>query len=471
MVRSNPGTPRRVPKSRSKAPRDRPNCIKPRRQGFYGKVAWERNKLKSIHTLAKYRTGYRKAWEVPAARRIMKRIGLKKPGTYNKNNQQKGDMFAPNEFKMNDKQAGTIFQACKDSGKLTVSNLKDVKKMLSYAYQLKNNAEGNWPAVKWVWDNTNPDEQKPAAKRKIKPVVVPEPSHLRTAFTREYKPGCGMDFQKWNVALLMSHDLTVFGCRQVEDLKRIKKSKSHTYVPQSGWMATDFHGGRSKIEKKKGIRPWKLYRVCLCPEAKHQRIPDDWETRLDENGNPKESLPWCTSCPLNAFQMIRNLLPADDYRTYPKWLEDPKKFHATWNEGEDVTKDLMQKFFNVQKANPDGIIFDSNSGRKSLSNWCGDYKVPYEESFEIHGDHWTTWRKYYQTKLRSAPDFERRTQSPDPDICTRALWRFARGIGRGRITRDDPDFLNPRQQAQAMLAIMRRLQMHPEIASIVDRGN
>ena len=469
MTRSKPGTPRRGPKPKSKAPRDRPECRKPRRAGFATKVAWDRNKMKSIHTLSKYRTGYRAAWKVPAARRIMQKMGLKEPGTYNPSNQQGGDMFSlPNEFKMTNRGAGKIFQACKDSGKCSVGNLKDIKKMLSYAYQLKNNATGQWPDVQWVWQNTNPDEQKPPRKQKIKATVIPEPSHVRKALTTEYKPDCGMDFPQWNVGLLFFHDLNVFGCRQDEDIKRVKKSKIHTCAYGNGWMSTEFKGGRCKIEKKKGTRPWKLHRVCLCPEAKHQRIPADWRTKLDSNGNPKEPLPWCTTCPLNAFQMIRNMLPADDFRTYPRWREDVHKFHKRDNVGEDNVKAFVQKWIDTQGANPDDVLFDSNSGRKSLSLWCAEFNVPYEESFEIHGDHWTTWREYYQQKLQHAPDFNRRTQSPDPDLCTRALWRFARGIGRGRTTRDDPEFLNPRQSASCMLAIMRQLQMHSEIANITN---
>ena len=40
---------------------------------------------------------------------------------------------------------------------LTVSNLKDIKKMLSYAYQLTQNKEGNYPMVDWAWKGLNPE--------------------------------------------------------------------------------------------------------------------------------------------------------------------------------------------------------------------------------------------------------------------------------------------------------------------------
>ena len=468
MVKSAPGTPRAEPKARktnNPAHRDRKSVKKPRRAGLYTQIGWDLNRIKSTHTLAKYRTGYRTAWSVPQAKRYMKSIGLKAPGTYNKHNQQGGDMFAlPNEFKMTDKQAGQILKHCAASGKLTISNLKDVKKMLSYAYQLKKKEEGNWPLVKWIWKNTDKDIQK-AATQKIIAEVVAEPSTLVTAFTTEYDPKCGMDFMEWNVGQLLTHDYAVCGCRQVEDYKRIRDSKSHVFVPQHGWMATEFKGGRAKLEKTKGMRSWKLYRVCLCPGAKHQRIPKDWATKLDKYGNPKKPLPWCTTCPLNAFQMVRNMLPEGDLRTYPKWYRG--KFHKTWNVGEDSTKELFQRWLNVQKANPDGVLYDSNGGRKSLGKWCAEFGVPYEESFEIHGDHWKTWRKYYQQNLQRASDFERRTQHTDAEVCTRALWRFARGIGRGRTTRHDPEVLTERQKAAAMLHMMRQMGMHAELANIL----
>ena len=396
----------------------------------------------------------------------MKSIGLKEPGTYDRHNQQGGDMFAlPNEFKMNDKQAGQILKHCAASGRLTLGNLKDIKKMLSYAYQLQVRKEGNWPLVNWVWKQTNKDAQKPPT-RQLMAKVVAEPSTLCTAFTVEYDCNCGMDFMEWNVGLLLTHDYAVCGCRQTEDYKRIRDSKCHIIAPQNGWMATDFKGGRAKLEKTKGKRPWKLYRVCLCPEAKHQPIPKDWAVKLDKNGNPQEPLPWCTTCPLNAFQMVRNMLPNDDYRTYPKWIKN--RYHKTWNVGEDSNKALFQRWLNVQKAT-NGVIYDSNGGRKSLGKWCAEFGVPYEESFEIHGDHWSTWRKHYQPNLQRAPDFDRRTQHTDADICTRALWRFARGIGRGRTTRDDPEVLTERQKAAAMLHMMRQMGMHAQLNSILQR--
>ena len=448
----------------------------PRRAGLGSRVAYDANIEKSTHTLAKYRTGYRKMWEIKRVRRYMKQIGLKEPGTYDPNNQQGGDMFAlPREVKMTNKQAGRLFQLCKESGKCTKSNLRDVMRTLSFAYQLVKQDDGNWKLVKYIWSKTNPDGPKvKPPTQKTKPVVTPEPDTLKMAYTKEYTRDCGMDYMQWNVGLLLTHDLNVFGCRQDEDIKRIKKSKSHTCAPSNGWMATDYVGGRAKLESNKGVRPWKLYRVCFCPNAKHQRIPKDWDKYLDKDGNPEGNLPWCTTCPLNAFEMVRNYLPGRDMRTYPKWWTSKhgnKRFHKTWNINEKDHQKCTQQWLDAQGANPDGVVFDSNGGRKSLGKWCAEFGVPYDESFEIHGDLWKTWRRNYQKKLRSKPDFDRRTQHPDVDVCTRALWRFARGIGRGHSTRDDPDTLSEEQKARALMAIMRHMKMNQELANIVDPSN
>ena len=457
-------TPR---KNNNPAPRDREEVRLPRRAGTDTKVAFQRNRLKSTHTLAKYRTGYRAAWRVPGCRRYMKAIGLLKPGSYNPNNQQGGAMFSlPSEVKITDKQAYKIMYKCMEARVLTVSTLKDIRKMLSYAYQLTQNKEGNYPMVDWAWKGLNPDEQKRPTQHP-KPTVTPEPKGLKKAFTTEYTKDTNMDFMEWNVDQLLTHDLSVCGLRQTVGINKIRDSESHIYAPSQGWMATELLGGRAKLEKNKGDRPWKLYRTCFCPGGKHQPMPKDWDMKLDVKGNPKEPPTWCTCCPLNAYQAVRGFLPNGDFRTYPRWLPSGK-FHKTDNIGEDVRRQHFQRWLDVQGANPDGLKYDSNSGRKSLGKWCDAFNVSYEDSFEIHGDHWSTWKKHYQPRLRCEPEFNRRTQSPNPDDCTRALRRFARGIGRGRTTREDPEVLNSKQRDQLQMALMRKLGMSAEVSRILD---
>ena len=459
-------TTRRVKrKTNNPAARDRPECRLPRRAGTSTKIAWKRNQRKGTQTLTKYRTGYRKAWSVRKCRRYMKSIGLKAPGEYNKRNQMGGEMFSlPSECKITDKQAQKIMMHCIDDKSLTVCNLKDIKKMLSYAYQITQKKKGNYPGVNWAWTTVDPDEQKPPTRSLIPKVILP-PSGLKKAFTTEYGPETDMDYMLWNTRCLLTHDLNVFGCRQKEDINRIRDSESHLVVPSQGWMCTDFQGGRCKLEAEKGVRPWKLYRRCLCPGGKHKHIPNNWDTYLDKKGNPKRfPLPWCTTCPLNAFSLVKGWSKTN--RTYPHWTG--KRFAPEQNIGEDSRKKHMQKWLDAQGANPDGVQFDSNSGRKALGQWCDEFNVPYEESMEIHGDHWDTWKKNYQPRLRREPELNRREQSADPEACLKALNRFARGIGRGVRERRDPEQITQDQRDRLQILLIRGMGMGAQVAQILD---
>ena len=128
----------------------------------------------------------------------------------------------------------------------------------------------------------------------------------------------------------------------------------------------------------------------------------------------------------------------------------------------------MQAWLDAQGANPDGVRFCSNSGRKTLGKWCDEFNVPYEESLEIHGDHWDTWKKNYQPRLRREPELNRRTQSPDPDVCLKALNRFARGIGRGSQQREDPLVFSNNQLGQLLAASLRANGQGQLVAQILD---
>ena len=465
MTKSAPGTPRR---GKDTAPKHRKGVKLPRRAGTNTQIAFRRNENKSTHTLAKYRTGYRAAWKVGACRRYMKSIGLKEPGSYNPNNQQGGEMFAlPSEVKLTDAQAKKIMNHCIRAPQLTLGNLRDIKKMLSYAYQLTQNKTGNYAGVNWAWESLNPETHKPPTK-KLMPTVIIKPKGLAKAFTTEYNPHCGMAYPEWCTGLLLTHDQAVCGLRQVVDLNKIRDSKCHVFVPNQGWMATDLVGGRAKLEKSKGVRPWKLFRVCFCPKGDHKALPEDWQDRLDSKGYPAGKVPWCTTCPLNAFQAVRDLLPEDDHRTYPKWNKSSARFHETNSIGERLRLGKFQKWINIQGANPDGLTFHSNGGRKSLGKWCDEFDVPYEDSFEIHGDHWTTWKKHYQPRLRREPEFNRRTQSPNADDCTNALWRFAEGIGRGKSKKKEKEEITPKQRGLMLQTLMRKFGMGDDLKRILD---
>ena len=277
-----------------------------------------------------------------------------------------------------------------------------------------------------------------------------------------------MEYLEWCTALLLTHDLAVCGLRQTVDVDKIRDSKKHTFAPSHGWMSTELQGGRSKLEKHKGVRQWKIYRVCLCPGGKHKRPPPGWKSRLDARGTPKGPVPWCTTCPLNAFEVTRGFLPRGDKRTYPSWNASGC-FHATHQVGNNSRQKFFQRFVNSQKANPDNLVFDSNGGRKALAKWCKEFDVPYEHSFEIHGDHYSTWKRYYQHRLKCS-DMERRTQSPDPDDCCMALQAFARGIGRGP-PRTEKEELSAVQRSQMLKRIMMALGQGQEMQKILGKDD
>ena len=448
MTKSNRG--HRAPRYGSKLPR---------RAGFKTGVAFDKNELKSTGTLAKYRTGYTLAWN--RDKDYMKGIGLKAPETYNPRNQQGGHMFAlPGEVKLSGRQAGQILRHVYKSG-VTQSQLESVSKMLSFAYQLTTGKQGNYDEVKQQWDAVNPDKLLPPTQKIVAEVSV-EPSGLKTAFTTEFDATKGMPYPAWCVGLLLTWDHAVCGSRSVVDLDKIKKSRTHTFVPSEGWMATVLKGGRAKLENKKGTRPWSVHRVCCCPKGKHQAIPENWQR--NNQCNPTE-VSWCTTCPLNAFKTVRSLLSEDDYRTYPAWLPRQQRYSKD-NLGEGRMRKLVQSWLDLQGGNPDHLKFDSNSGRKALGKWCAEFQVPYHKSFEVHGDLWCTWKKHYEPMLKRDPAFLRRTQSTLAEECCAALRMFARGIGRGREVREDPKDLS---RFEKLLALdLRARGFNAEVAAIMD---
>ena len=214
------------------------------------------------------------------------------------------------------------------------------------------------------------------------------------------------------------------------------------------------------------VRTEALYRVCLCPEGKHISLPDDWRSTLDTKGNPTNP-PWCTSCPLACFEVVRSLLPEDDFRSYPRWLETENRFSLD-NYGKKKMFPFARRWLDLQGANPDGLVFDSNGGRKALGKWCDEFGVPYTISFEVHGDLWKTWKRHYQEGLDRNPYMERRTQSNQPDVACAALRMFARAIGRGRTVREDPNDFTQAQIGQLLVATLRKLGASATVASILD---
>ena len=435
--------------------------------------------MKKPCTLAKYRYGYNLAWKVKGARERLLERGFKPPGQYSRN-QQDGKCFAlpydiPKAF--GDEDAGWVLRECfvsKDPH-YTKSQLDAVRAMLSHAYQLQTgkHCEGhtkeacNYPSVKDQWGAQAPAKYAPPTKV-IKSVTAVEPQGLAKAFTTEWSIQTGMEYMRWVVGLLLTWDWAVNGMRSKCDLEKIKQSSDHVVVPSEGWMRTKMVGGRSKLNSRKGMREWSGYRVCLCPKGKHIPVPKGWNNidNLDPERNPKVHF-WCTTCPLNCFQIIRESLPPEDQRSYPKWLQRQGRYGKE-NIGFPGTINLAKEWLNVQGANPDGLVFDQNSGRKALGKWCDEYNVLYSESINIHGDLYVTWKTYYQHGLRREHVQTVRDQSKDPNECCLALRKFARAIGRGREVREDPKVFDMNQLGRLMVMSLRAMGKGAEVASVLD---
>ena len=432
----------------------------PRRAGFRTGVAFDKNKMKSLATMQKYRAGFNLLWRM--ARKYMKRIGMKEPGKYDRTNQHGGKMFAlPNEVSLSGLQAGKLLRKCYKRC-ATKSHLEMVRKCLSYAYQLTTGKDGNYEEAEIAWSSFDPRNYG-QPRRKIMPQRVIPPERLGDAFTTEWSPDCGMSFPSWCVGNLLTWDWCVCGSRSGCDLEKVKQSADHQVNAAEGWMRTGMVGGRSKLERKKGNRAWYVYRQCICPEGKHKGIPNDFFEALPVDCNPTDAIPFCTTCPLNAFQFVKWALPVNDNRIYPRWLTEQNRYSVE-SVGRKKLTSVANEWLKAQGANPDDKPYCSNSGRKALAKWCEATSTPYRESFEIHGDLQKNWVTYYQPSMKADRVFRRRTQSRNPQTCLKALKRFAMYVGRGTPA-DQPANLSCQERMLALLA--RKLGAHRELAEIL----
>ena len=381
-----------------------------------------------------FRYGFRMMWK--GCPKYLNRIGMGKPGSFDKTNHHGGVMFAlPTEFSLTKDQAARILFMCFKSGKFSFSQMRTIKKTLAYAYQLKGGVPGkNFETIPGVWLVVQDEQLKPQMHFCL-PTVIPLPKELRKVFTTEYNEGCGWSFVDWCRGLLVAWDWAILGARSKEDLKRIKNGAQHGIDHAEGWGWTAFKGGRSKLCKaKKGVRPWRAWRVCLCVGKKHIPLPEDAQYGLDKKGNLLEPASWCTVCPVNCmelqFRIQEHLAPEkhdDSYRharIYRKW--DRSRGHATKDsQGEPVMFALdWLKIQGLERK------FDTNAGRKALSRWLKELQIFHPEGVQIHGDCEDVWEKAYQKGMPKL-GYKERNQSLDPDEATRALRKFAHWCKRG----------------------------------------
>ena len=380
------------------------------------------------------RYGFKLMWaQVPE---VMRRYKIGEVDSFDPRNGQGGVCWGyPKECSLKNSQAKTILWDIWKKRSLTFPQMKKVRQSLAYAYELSGGPRvkprGNYPGVNSAWDNVK-EELCVESSTTTLPQSIPSMSELKKAFTKEWTPQHSMCLMEYLQGLVQAYDLFVFGLRSREDIDRVKKSVHHQHNWKRGWQCTSFVGGRSKLSgKKKGTRPWKVYRRCHCPGSKHIRPPSGFCEEINEDGNPEVDVKWNTSCPLAALELFwqfQGKKSTGPKRCYGRWL--PTGRYGTSNTGNIA--EMAVDWMIAQGACSEENCYDTNSGRKSLALWCEKLSIPYVESFHVHGDLYGTWAKNYEFEVAKPHNFKQRTQSRDPAIATVALKRFANFLGRGK---------------------------------------
>ena len=419
-------------RSKSKAKKKKPRAYKdqavlPKRASLNTRIANAVNRKLSNDTHSSYRAGFRSMWK--AAKKTLKKCGVKPPGKYDPKNCHKGEMWGwPFEMNLTNHKVKRIMFDVIDSNKLTLGQLKHVRRSLGYAWKLNMNktqdqeSEKNWPCMARVWKTIEHGEvPKPIREKKV--MIVPKPDQLERAFKRQWTPDHKLNLGQFVQGTVAAYDTFIWGCRSIEDHNRIKQSRKHTVVPGEGYIKTDYKGGRCKSP---GFpRAWSKYTICLCPERKHKSPTSYFKDTIDSKGMPSHGVPWCTTCPLACMEYI--------------WSYDKSKGKTYANAGKKNGRFNSQQSADVPERaiewlHSQGIKgkFSHGSGRKSLGLLCTEYNIEYSDSFQIHQDLPKTWKRHYQPGMpKHDPTFTDRNQSKDPDTCMVAVRSIASNWGLG----------------------------------------
>ena len=385
------------------------------------------------------RYGFRLMWR--AAGREMRRYNIPVEGSFDPSNGHNGKCWGwPKECSLTDTQARGVYNACYNSGKLTMPMMIVVRKAMSYAWELSGHLPGgNYPGVKEVWGIVRQSEL-PGNTMTTIPDRVPQPDELKLAFTKSWVPDGPWSLIEYCQGLVAAYHWAIFGLRSREDISRVKRSVTHYFDWKAGWLATKFVGGRAKLcGAKKGTREWRAWMVCHCKGTKHTRPPPTFYEEIDMAGNPDEpeKVNWCTECPLACMELMwqcQNQAGVPQ-RCYVKWNAGSGNFGV--KNINDVA-DLAIRWMLHQGACGEATRYDTNAGRKSLGKWTRNLNVPYEESFQLHGDLWEVWHKSYEQAVPKSK-YEVRTQSTDADYACCALRKLANWFGRGKKVRPKLD--------------------------------
>ena len=435
-------------------------ATKPRRMGMKGRMVYRTLKAKGSSALQTYRSGFRRMWDF--ARDHLTKWKIPEPGSWDKKNLFRGTMWSSSTEYRKRPLSGTrcarVLELCWERG-ITVDNLKVVKKCMSCIYLLATGIpSSNFPQVTAMF-KTLDLKRCGAKKRSTLPTKILAPVQLKNAFTREWNPDGNLSLVEFCQGVLAAWDWAVLGNRPNEDLHKIKISRLHHWdLPNKCW-STSYVGGRSKLHgNKRGTRPWRAWRICLCPDNEHVSPPADMAIAND--GDPVEALPEaiCTTCPLFAGELLKSLQPEGELGIYKRWnLEG----FGVNNHANIV--DLARNWLVEQNVMSWAAPFCTNSGRKTLGAWCQLVDARYAESVHIHGDLEDTWINHYQPLLE-ATGSKTRVQAVDFVVATSALTKLQRYFERHAPLAPLPQGLSKDSRVLMMLA--RHVGMYSEARDV-----
>ena len=428
----------------------------PRYASLETRIQKERNDQRSKSSMDGLRYGFKLMWrEAPEE---MRRCKVGEVGSFDKHNGHKGLCWGwPRECKLTNAQAKRIYWAVYEKKRLTVYQMKTVRKALAYAFQLTGGDRRlkNYASVNNVSELVK-ESALADSKVSVIPKRIPTVRDLKKAFDTEWTPESPWCFMEWLSGLICAYDCFLNGLRAVEDVTRLKKSRSHQADWKAGWQRTAFLGGRAKLSgPKKNTRKWDLYTTCFCPQE-HQGPPPSFWVKIQKDGNPRhpEEVIWTTTCPLAALQLMWQL--QDEPRRYGKWLGSGK--FGSSNIGDPVKKAMQ--WFCAQGVCESEDAFDHNSGRKCFARLARALDLEYPAIFQVVQDLEEVWRENYDPDLpKSNWSPTKRDQSPDPSLCTEALRIFRR-----RVLKRGGAFLPRMSRSERLIYASIRLQHGQEEA-------
>lgn len=160
----------------------------------------------------------------------------------------------------------------KGNKRLTYSQLRKVRKMFSYFYELvgrKTKQDSNWPCIGPLLETITPTMLQRNKKGGGQAAMyIPTVAQLRHAIEKGWRGK--MPLQQWIVSYVCFWDTMICGARPKVDMGKIKLSTHHEGSYSQGWQRTAFKGGRAKLTgMKKGMRPWSMWRVSESMMSTH----------------------------------------------------------------------------------------------------------------------------------------------------------------------------------------------------------